>query len=327
MTKHRDPLTLAINYHEALPRRIRAYLNNRGIPDVLINFHLLGWNSVRITIPIFNREGQLIFFKLAKDPEDPLPGPKMLAPPGVSIELYGWEQILSKPSQLIICEGEFDRLVLETHSFRAVTSTGGAGTFRSEWVKEFEAIPEIYICFDRDDAGRRGALRVGRMIPHSRLVELPEEVGEGGDITDYFVRLRRSSKDLLKLLEQAQPAPPLPQLVQPQYPQSPRRTLSPSSKRVERIKAEIPINRIIGQYVKLRISGNNFVGLCPFHEDHYPSLTVYTASGTFHCFGCRKHGDVITFLMEIEHLTFPQALDSLDLLIKNQNDQEFQRNS
>src|SRR5437016_478572 len=86
MIKHKDPLELATKYHEALPKRIRVYLNRRGIPDVLIDFYLLGWNGIRITIPIRNREGHLVFFKLGKDPEDTLPGPKMLAPPGVRIE-------------------------------------------------------------------------------------------------------------------------------------------------------------------------------------------------------------------------------------------------
>ena len=57
------------------------------------------------------------------------------------------------------------------------------------------------------------------------------------------------------------------------------------------------------------------MGLCPFHDDHIPSLVVYPASGTFHCYGCRKHGDVITFLMTIERLNFSGALAALDSLI------------
>jgi hypothetical protein len=51
----RDLLQLDTNYHKALPGRIRRYLNERGISDLLIDFHLLGWNGQRITIPIFNR--------------------------------------------------------------------------------------------------------------------------------------------------------------------------------------------------------------------------------------------------------------------------------
>src|SRR5207245_3565977 len=96
----RDPSDLANKYHQALPARIRAYLNARGIPDLVIDFHLLGWNGWRITIPVFNREGELAFFKLAKDPEDKTPSPKMLATPGAYAELYGWDQVLKRPQQI-----------------------------------------------------------------------------------------------------------------------------------------------------------------------------------------------------------------------------------
>ncbi len=170
-------LDLAAKYHKALPGRIRRYLNERGISDLLIDFHLLGWRESRITIPIFNRMGELAFFKLAKDPEAPALAPKMLASPGAYAELYGWDQVLRKPTQIIICEGEFDRLVLEAKGFSAVTSTGGAGTFRREWARELEGIPNVYVCYDRDEAGERGAELVGRLIPHAKIVELPEGVG------------------------------------------------------------------------------------------------------------------------------------------------------
>src|SRR5437867_10002405 len=122
-----DPAT---RYHEALPGRIRQYLNpQRGIPDLLIDAHQLGWDGTRITIPIFNREGELAFFKLAKDPEDRSDSPKMLATPGARAELYGWEDVRHVPEEIIICEGEFDRLALKAQGFRAVTSTGGARVF------------------------------------------------------------------------------------------------------------------------------------------------------------------------------------------------------
>jgi len=61
-----------------LPDRIRRYLNARGIPNEMIDLNLLGWNGWRITIPIFNREGELVFFKQARDPEDKNDSPKML---------------------------------------------------------------------------------------------------------------------------------------------------------------------------------------------------------------------------------------------------------
>src|SRR5262245_27385488 len=93
-TQH-DLAALAANYHKALPGRIRQYLNNRGITDLLIDFHVLGWNGNRITIPIHNRKGEIAFFKLAQDPDDTVPGPKMLNSPGGYAELYGWGALLS----------------------------------------------------------------------------------------------------------------------------------------------------------------------------------------------------------------------------------------
>src|SRR5207247_2881520 len=163
-TQH-DLAALAANYHKALPGRIRQYLHNRGIANLLTDCHLLGWNGDRITIPITNREEEIAFFKLAKDPEDQT-GPKMMASPGGYAELYGWEEVLKSPSQIIICEGEFDRLVLEAQGFIAVTSTGGAGVFRREWATELQKIPSLYICYDRDEAGTRGAERVASIMPH-----------------------------------------------------------------------------------------------------------------------------------------------------------------
>ncbi len=314
MTQTRDLFDLATKYNRALPKRIRQYLNRRGIPDPVIDFYLLGWNGWRIAIPIFNREGAVAFFRLAKDPEDTLLGPKMISPPGSYVELYGWNQILGKPSQIIICEGEFDRLVLEANDLRAVTSTGGAGVFRPEWAKEFESIPEVFICYDRDGAGRSGALRVGRMIPRAKLIKLPEEVGPNGDVTDFFVRLGKTKEVFLRLMEGAKPAPPKPEVPIPEnLPKAPQE-ISPLSQRITELKKTVPIAHVMGQYIKLQAAGDKFIALCPFHEDHNPSLTVYPLSGTFHCYGCNKHGDIITFLREIASLSFSQALDVLEQL-------------
>jgi DNA primase len=304
-------IPLAEKYHKALPDEARNYLHERGLDDDVIDRHLLGWDGHRITIPIFNREGDVTFFKFAKALNDPLPGPKIVASRGSYPELYGWEVLKAQPSQIIICEGEFDRLVLETHGFQAVTSTAGAWGFRSEWASEFKSIPHVYICFDRDDAGRRGALRVAWMIPHAKLIELPEDVGEGGDITDFFVRLGCRREAFEKLLEQATPAPPR----EPDKVHNLTTTyssISPLGQRVQRIKQSVNIEQVVGQYVKLRPSSNSLTGLCPFHEDHTPSLVVYPLTGTYHCYGCGKHGDVISFVKEIEHMSFIQALDTLD---------------
>jgi DNA primase len=310
-----DPIVAARLFHDALPMRIREYLNHRGIRDAVIDAHLLGWDGRRITIPIFNREGQLSFFKRAKDPDDQTPGPKMLTPAGGSAELYGWERLRGEPPRIVICEGEFDRLVLEGQGIAAVTSTGGAGVFRRDWAGVFRSIPEVFICFDRDDAGRMGALRVASLIAHARLVELPEAVGEGGDVTDFFVRLGKAHDDFDALLALAAPASAVAETEQ-QLASRERDTRSRD--RVERVKRDVPIVEVVRQYVpSLRGTARVMTGRCPFHDDQVPSLAVYADRGRFHCYGCGAHGDVIDFVMRVEHLTFLQALDTLDAVRLN----------
>jgi DNA primase len=304
-------LHLAEQYHQALPQRVRDYIKDRGIDDDVIDRRLLGWNGRRITLPIFNRDGEFAFFKLAKDPYDLTPGPKIMASHGGYLELYGWDAVLQQPPQIIMCEGEFDRLVLEAHGFDAVTSTGGASGFKPEWAKEFESIPQVYVCFDRDDAGRRGALQAARFILHAKLVELPEDVGTGGDITDFFVRLGRKREAFLRLLEQAMP-PPERSAAESAYQPRTANTDTLLRARIERIKQSLPIEKVISEYGPLRPSGKNLMGLCPLHDDHNPSLTVYPATGTFRCYGCGKHGDVISFIQEAEQMSFSQALDTLE---------------
>jgi DNA primase len=190
-----------------------------------------------------------------------------------------------------------------------VTSTGGAGSFRPEWAELFLPVPEVYVCFDRDQAGQEGAQRVARLIPHSKIVDLPEEVGEGGDVTDFFVRLGRTPEDFGRLLESARPAP----IALPKPKALPVSVTSPDlAARIERVKESIPIEDFIAQYVELRRSGRNLVGRCPFHEDRNPSLVVFPETRSFHCFGCRAGGDVISFLRLKINLSFSEALDSLE---------------
>ncbi len=312
-----DLFYLAAAYHRALPERIRAYLRDRGIPDSTINLRFLGWNGTRITIPIFKRRGVCASFRLAKDPNDPTDSPKMLSSRGTSVELYGWEVVRLRPKKLVICEGEFDRLVLESNGFYAVTSTGGAGTVREEWAQALKDVPEIYVCLDRDDAGWRGALRVAGMLPQSKIVELPPEVGEGGDVTDFFVRLHKTRDDFGELLKQAKPAP---QCVRP----SPlvRKSIGGAKEagreRIEKIKRLVPIERVVAKYIELRKSGKTFVGVCPFHDDHKPSLVVYPATGSFHCFGCSAHGDALSFIQELQRLNFAHALEALERIQSNE---------
>jgi DNA primase len=320
MTSTSNLFHLAAEYHRELPERIREYLHARGIADEVIDRRFLGWNGSRITIPVFNRNGICAFFRLAKDPDDRSDSPKMLSSRGSHVDLFGWEALRLQPKRVIICEGEFDRLVLEAKGFEAVTSTGGAATFRAEWVDAFDEIPEVYVCFDRDPVGYEGAMSVGRLVPHAKLVELPAEVGDGGDVTDFFVRLGKTSQDFEELLASAQPVPILD--AQPDRSISDRAgTSTQLREKIDHLKREIPIEAVVQSYIELRPSGTTLVGLCPFHNDHTPSFTLFPQTRSFHCFGCGAHGDVLNFLQRVEYLSFPQALAALERLQANDQPQ------
>ena len=77
---------------------------------------------------------------------------------------------------------------------------------------------------------------------------------------------------------------------------------------VERIKEAANIVDVVSEFVTLRKSGANYKGLCPFHNEKTPSFYVSPARGTCHCFGCGKGGSPITFIMEHEQMTYPEAL-------------------
>jgi len=80
----------------------------------------------------------------------------------------------------------------------------------------------------------------------------------------------------------------------------------------EEIKHKIDIIEYIGQYVSLKKAGRNFKGLCPFHQEKTPSFVVSPDRQIWHCFGsCGTGGDVISFLMKWENLTFIEALKDL----------------
>ena len=80
---------------------------------------------------------------------------------------------------------------------------------------------------------------------------------------------------------------------------------------LDELTARNPIEDVVGQYVNLKRSGSNLFGLCPFHGEKTASFSVAPDKGIYYCFGCHKGGGVINFQMEIEGLSYPDAVRSL----------------
>jgi DNA primase len=76
----------------------------------------------------------------------------------------------------------------------------------------------------------------------------------------------------------------------------------------ERVKQQADIVRVVGEYVRLKKTGQNFTGLCPFHQEKTPSFSVHPVKQMYYCFGCHEGGDVFKFVMAMERCEFPEAV-------------------
>lgn len=87
--------------------------------------------------------------------------------------------------------------------------------------------------------------------------------------------------------------------------------LQVQQQKIEEIRKSLDIVDVIGDYVQLSKQGKEFVGLCPFHSEKSPSFSVNPEKQLYHCFGCGAGGNIFTFLMEIEGMSFAEAADRL----------------
>ncbi|MDD4628261.1 MAG: toprim domain-containing protein [Candidatus Peribacteraceae bacterium] len=155
-----------------------------------------------IAFPVPDAQGKPLFYKLKRPHEAPEDQPKYLVhPKGYKATLYPQPYLHAHTERVVLCEGEPDALVLLSHGIDAVCSTGGAGTFKEEWLRFFPEGIEVTVCFDLDLAGRKGTDKVLRLFRKKRpdirlsVIRLPEDLGEGGDVTDFFRRCKKEGKD------------------------------------------------------------------------------------------------------------------------------------
>jgi DNA primase len=302
---------LAVQYHKNLPDEIRSYLKGRGIPSTIVEKELLGWNGERIVIPVFGREREVLGFRYVTVPDDPHARPDIVSDIQLGTQLYGAERLLAGPRRIVICEGEFDRLVLEGNRIAAVASTEGAATFLEEWLPYFKPVKHVYVCFRRNLAGAAAAKMIQQLLPGAIIVDLPSEVGQDGTITDYFT-LHRTKPDFEVLLAASAIAagndpddrPPQIRELQPIH-KSVRR-------RAENVRRAVRLHEVVANYTELEARGRRLVGHCPFRDDREASFTVYPENDIYACSGCDAHGDVVQFLMDKESMTLGQALEALE---------------
>ena len=179
--------------------------DKRGISIDTVRKYQLGWHlrTRRVAIPIRDREGIVRNVRLYSFTEKGQQ--KMLSwQQGYGTARLWPLQVLDGAKYVFLCEGEMDRLVMADRGLNAITSTGGAKTWKSEWSKEFAGL-KVYVVYDTDTAGEEGARKAAASISEYakevKVVRLDlSEPGE--DITDFFVNYGYGVEDLKRLVKE-----------------------------------------------------------------------------------------------------------------------------
>lgn len=208
-----DP-ALPVKWHNDLMSStapIRAYLKEkRGITDETLKKFCIGFDGDRVTLPIYNEFNELVNIRRYKwnsyegatkmiNYEDEQ-GNKY-----GEVRLYGIENLIyDEPDEVMLCEGEWDRLIAEQNDIHAVTSTGGAGNFNQEFFDYFRKKKHVYVCYDNDEAGRLATAYFLENAPSGPIyyvINWPQEMPAKADISDAFVQYGYTKKTFLELFK------------------------------------------------------------------------------------------------------------------------------
>ena len=159
------------------------YLQEHNISESFALDFGLAWDDNYLNIPIKDANGEVLFLKSRNlhYGEGGDTAPKYKNPAGSHATLFNL-QAAAKAPNIFLCEGEIDCLKLIEEGIPSVSSTGGSGTFREEWVPLLKG-KNLWICYDNDTAGRAGIRQLLTFFPNAIVLQLPEGVK---DICEYF---------------------------------------------------------------------------------------------------------------------------------------------
>jgi hypothetical protein len=186
-------------------QHLRTMRERRGLNKETIEEFQIGWDGERFTIPVRDAKGRLLnvrrYDPSAKQAKDKM---KSWAVGTGSRQLFG-SDILDSSDSVIITEGEMDCIIGRQHGLPTISHTAGAGSWDNRWNEQFEH-KVVYIVYDCDDAGRRGARKVAHALEifakEVHIIDLPLK-GKGDDLTNYFVDQGYTATDFYTLMATA----------------------------------------------------------------------------------------------------------------------------
>lgn len=296
------------------------WLTRRSITDAIINDFGIYWGTHAvmgdcIVIPVINEQGVCTFNKYRRDPRVDAK-PKYTYDNGGKVTLYGYWKAKDTDT-ILITEGEMDALVAWSANIPAITSTGGAMSFQTEW-GELLKDKKVILCFDNDEAGGKGLVRALSVVPHAKVLFLPDRPGIK-DISDYCT----GGGNLQELLTSAKHFASIDEVVDDRairlalwqstffhdayIAEHTKPVYAPRSLR-DVTDLENAKTYPIPQLLKFKTNA----ALCIFHAEKSPSLQYYPKTNTCYCFGgCGKAYDVIDIYRKLHNCSFKEAIRAL----------------
>lgn len=320
-----------------LPVKYQKWLNERGISDEVLFKNCVHVEDEDIVIPINGPDGRFLYNKYRRNPWSE-EGSKYRYDKGAGAALYNLNSALFSNDVVLICEGELDAMALQSKGYYAVSTTGGAGTFKEEWAP-FLKDNEIYIVYDNDFAGIDGTIRLLKFFPHARVVFIPR-TSHIKDVTDFlktypleaFDHLMQEAQEwsMPKTKEECSVASALFESRRQEMLRFGKDTdfVDESLKRIGETYDSLKVKKKkdrstirdgdaierakqvpIGEYIQFNKKGD---ALCINHDDKHPSMHWFKKNNRVKCFACGYSADVIDVVQKLFTLTTGEAIKKIN---------------
>lgn len=198
-----------VKFLQGNDRLMQVMLERRGLMPSTLSEWRIGYDPGRrrYTLPMFDKDGNLANLRLY-DPHAKGDNPKIL-PYAVGYGTQLFNPAALENDEVVLTEGEWDCIINEQHGVASVSHNGGANGFKIEWAIAFKG-KHVFICYDEDEQGRKGAIRTARMIREVVAgVYIMNNLNTGkksGDVTDFYLQ-GGSAKQFRQLVDEARELP------------------------------------------------------------------------------------------------------------------------